>query len=282
MKKNFLYKALIGLTIGALAIGMVGCGSAADKTDATNTEKKSITIGVSPGPYNELFDKAVKPILEKEGYEIKGVEFSDLLQSEVALTEGSVDFNVSQHTAYANNYNKEKNGDLVPIVHIPTVPAGLFSNKHNSLGEVKQGSKVAIPKDPSNAARAFRVLAKAGWIKLKENANPTTLTINDISENVYGIEILEMESTQIPRALDDLDYAVIPGSVVYSSKMDAEKSLLSEDVSKDLELVVVVSEKNKDSKWAKDIVAAYKSDEFKKYLEENNKNNYWFIPDELK
>ncbi|CAI3709326.1 hypothetical protein CNEO3_960011 [Clostridium neonatale] len=64
--------------------------------------------------------------------------------------------------------------------------------------------------------------------------------------------------------------------------MDAEKSLLAEDVSKELELVVVVSEKNKNSKWANDIVAAYKSDEFKAYMDENNKDNYWFIPEELK
>ncbi len=281
MKKNIISKILIGLTTVALSIGIIGCGNSS-ASNSNSDEKKELIIGVSPGPYNELFDKAVKPILEKEGYKIKPIEFSDLLQSEVALTEGSVDFNVAQHTAYAENYNKENNGDLVPIVHIPTVPAGIFSDKHKSLDEVNEGNKVAIPKDPSNAARAFRLLDKAGWIKLKESANPTTLTINDIEENIKGIEITEMESSQIPRALPDLDYGVIPGSVVYSSKMDAEKSLLSEDVSKELELVVVVSEKNKDSKWAKDIVAAYKSDEFKSYMDENNKNNYWFIPEELR
>ena len=55
-----------------------------------------------------------------------------------------------------------------------------------------------------------------------------------------------------------------------------------EDVSKELELVVVVDEKNKDSKWALDIVAAYKSQEFKDYMAEHNKDNYWFVPDELK
>lgn len=281
MKKNIISKVLIGLTIGALSIALTGCVNSSE-SNAEAEEKKTITVGVSPGPYNELFDTAVKPILEGQGYEIKSIDFSDLLQSEVALTEGSVDFNVAQHTAYAENYNKENNGDLVPIVHIPTVPAGIFSDSHKSLDEAEEGSKVAIPKDPSNAARAFRLLEKAGWIKLNESANPTTLTINDIAENIYGIEIIEMESSQIPRALVDLDYGIIPGSVVYSSKMDAEKSLLSEDVSKELELVVVVSEKNKDSKWAKDIVSAYKSDEFKSYMEENNKNNYWFIPEELK
>ena len=281
MKKNIINRLLIGLTTAVLSIGLIGCGNSST-SNADSDEKKVLTIGVSPGPYNELFDKAVKPILENQGYEIKSIDFSDLLQSEVALTEGSVDFNVAQHTAYAQNYNKENNGDLVPIVHIPTVPAGIFSDNHKSLDEVKEGSKVAIPNDPSNTARAFRLLEKAGWIKLKESANPTTLTINDIEENIKGIEITQMESSQIPRSLPDIDYGAIPGSIVYSSKMDAEKSLLAEDVSKELELVVVVSEKNKNSKWANDIVAAYKSDEFKAYMDENNKDNYWFIPEELK
>ncbi|MDD6794056.1 MAG: MetQ/NlpA family ABC transporter substrate-binding protein [Clostridiaceae bacterium] len=279
MKKNLIKRVLGLVVIGSLLIGTVACGNSSNTGD---DDKKSITVGVSPGPYNELFDKAVKPILEKQGYEIKSVDFSDLLQSEVAITEGSVDFNVAQHTAYAENYNKEKGGDLTPIVHIPTVPAGIYSNTHSTLDDVKDGSKVAIPNDPSNAARAFRLLEKAGWIKLDETANATTLKISDIKENLKGIDIIEMDSSQIPRALNDLDYAIIPGSVVYSSKIDSDKSLLSEDVSKDLELVVVVSEKYKDSKWAKAIVDAYKSDEFKEYMKENNKNNYWFIPDELK
>ena len=38
---------------------------------------------------------------------------------------------------------------------------------------------------------------------------------------------------------------------------------------------------NADTDWAKAIVAAYHSDEFKKYMDENN-NGLWYIPDELK
>ena len=276
MKRSLLNRIIISVVVGAFALGLVGCG----KSKAN--EEKTISVGVSVGPYNELFAAAVQPILEKQGYTVKSVEFSDLLQSNVATTEGSIDFTVSQHTAYANNYNKEKGTELTPIVHIPTVPAGIFSSKHTSLEEVKDGQIVAIPNDPSNAARAFRLLVKAGLIKVNESANQATLSKNDVSENPYNLNITEMNSAQIPRALDDIDFAIIPGSVVYSSKLDYTKSLLSEDVSKELELVVVVDKKNVDSKWAKDIVAAYKSDEFKKYMKENNKDNYWFIPDELK
>ena len=37
------------------------------------------------------------------------------------------------------------------------------------------------------------------------------------------------------------------------------------------------SDKNKDTKWAKDIVAAYHSKEFADYMKVNNKG-LWFVP----
>lgn len=271
-------KIISVLSIALVAFALTGCG----KSNNGVENKKTITVGVSPGPYNDLFNDGVKPILEKKGYEVKAINFSDLLQSNIALTEGSIDFNVAQHTAYANAFNKEKNAGLVPIVHIPTVPAGIFSNKYKSIKELPENAIVAIPQDPSNAARAFNVLKKAGWINLKEGIDPVKASINDVEENPHNINIKTMDSSQIPRAMDDIDFAVLPGSVVYFSKINPERSLLSEDIIKDLEIAVVVDKKNEDTQWAKDIVAAYKSDEFKRYLSENNKDNYWSIPDELK
>jgi D-methionine transport system substrate-binding protein len=276
--KKLVAKMITMIFIGALIFSLTGCGQSVSNTN----EKKILRIGVSPGPYNDLFNKVVKPILEKKGYEIKLVDFSNLLQSEVALTEGSIEFNVAQHTAYLDSFNKDKNAHLVSIVHIPTVPAGIFSNKYTSIQDVKPGAKVAIPLDPSNTARAFALLQKAGWIKLKSGIDLTLATKNDIVENVHNLDITLMDSAQIPRAMDDVDFAVLPGSIVYSAHIDAGKSLLSEDVVKQLELNVAVNQGNETSQWAQDIVAAYKSDEFKKYMAENNKNNYWVIPDELK
>ena len=44
-----------------------------------------------PGTYSDLFEKGVKPILEKKGYKITGKDMSDLLQADIALNEGEVD-----------------------------------------------------------------------------------------------------------------------------------------------------------------------------------------------
>lgn len=52
-----------------------------------------------------------------------------------------------------------------------------------------------------------------------------------------------MDSAQIPRALDDVDYGIIPGSIVYASGLDPADSLLFEDILKELELVAVIDEK---------------------------------------
>lgn len=272
MKK---WKVSVFLVLVSLIL--VSCGNKSDSTSI-----KTIRVGTSPGPYSELFLDAVAPILEDEGYKIENVEFTDLLQADVALTEDAIDVNVDQHTAYLTNFNENKDADLVGITPIPTVAAGLFPGNKKSLDDVAKGDTIGIPDDPSNTARAFNILKKANFITLKEGTDPIKATIDDVESNPYDLDIVQMSSAQIPRSLPDLDYAVIPGSIVYSAELDASEKLLAEDVLKDYELVATVVEKNKDTEWAKAIVAAYQSDTFKEYLKEHNESNYWFVPEELK
>lgn len=274
MKKS----KLLFISISTLFILLL---AACDGNDNASEDKKDITVGTSPGPYSELFLEAIKPILEDEGYTVKDQDFTELLLADVALAEGAVDVNVDQHTAYMNNFNEEKDANLVAITPIPTVPAGIFPGRKSSLDEIEDGDVIGIPQDPSNAARAYAVLQKAELITLEEGVELVQVSASDIVENPHNLDITEMDSYQIPRALDDLDFGVIPGSIVYSSGLDAATSLISEDILKDLELVAVVDEKNKDTQWAKDIKAAYESDEFKAYLEEHNQDGYWFVPEEL-
>ena len=39
------------------------------------------------------------------------------------------------------NFNKSYNGDLVAISPIPTVPAGVYSNKYDSIDDIPNGAK---------------------------------------------------------------------------------------------------------------------------------------------
>lgn len=264
----------------ALISTLVGC----DKSDKqpVNVNNKTIRVGTSPGPYSELFLQAVKPILENEGYTIKTIDFVNLRQADVALDYGDIDLNVDQHSAYYQDFNRNSGSDLIGITKIPTVPAGLYAAKKTALDQVVNGDTVAIPIDPSNTARAYVLLQKAGWIKLKEGTDLTKANARDVQENKYGIKIVEMDSATIPRALPDLEYAVITGSIVHAAKIDPQKALLREDILEPLVLVATVKQANQNTDWAKAVVAAYHSEAFKHYLQEHNVNNYWFVPQELR
>ena len=54
-----------------------------------------------------FFEDAIVPILEKEGYTVKALIFSDLQTADVALNDGDVDVNVEQHTAYMEKFQQE-------------------------------------------------------------------------------------------------------------------------------------------------------------------------------
>ncbi|OTP83590.1 MetQ/NlpA family ABC transporter substrate-binding protein [Gilliamella apicola] len=275
-QKLFKYLSLAFIVCSAFFIN--ACNDSSKQ--ANNQTKKEISMGVSPGPYNDLFKDAVKPILESEGYKVKLVNFPHLLESDVALSEGSIDLTVAQHTAYMDVFNSQRKANLKPVVHVPSVPAAIFSNKYTSLQQVFAGAKVAIPQDASNAARSYNLLEKAGWIKLKENANPIIVSKNDIAQNIAGIDIVEMDSANIPRVMNEVDFAVIPGSIVYSANIDSNKALLLETIIPDLEIMVVVNGGNENSQWAQDVKRIYQSQQFKDYMKEHNQNGYWVMPKE--
>ncbi|WP_086628923.1 MetQ/NlpA family ABC transporter substrate-binding protein [Trichococcus shcherbakoviae] len=282
-------RTLMALSMVSL-LTLAGCGNTGVATDdnssAAQTEseetKEDITIGTSPGPYSELFMDGIVPILEDQGYTVTETVFTEVRQVDVALQEGAIDVNVDQHLAYMNNFNKEANAELVAITPIPTVPTGIHSATKGSIDEVVDGDIIAIPDDASNTARALLVLQKAGWIKLDESIEPMASTKDNIIENPYNLEIVEMSSAQIPRSLSDVSYGVIPGSILYAAGLSSNDSLLNEDILPQLVLHAIVDSGNEETDWAEAIVEAYRSDEFKAHLNEVNTDNYWFIPDELK
>lgn len=294
-------KVIAGVLMGAAVLSLAACGKTetaattaaqaaesqdtqADSTEAAadiTGDKKEIVYGKSQGPYTELFEAAIVPILEKEGYTVKGVDFSDLQTADIGLNDGDVGVNVEQHIAYMENFNANYNADLVALSPIPTVPAGVYSAKYKSVDEIPDGAKVAVPNDASNTARCYLMLQKIGWIKLADDVDPSAVTQDDIVENPHNIEFTEMKSLTIPAAIQDFDYVAITGSVVYNAGIDPSTALATEDIQDHLVLQVVVKEENRDAEWAKAIVDAYHSDEFKQYMEENN-DGLWWIPDELK
>ena len=53
---------------------------------------------------------------------------------------------------------------------------------------------------------------------------------------------------------------------------------MNEDIIPEYELIVAVKAHNRSKPWAKAIVDAYHSEEFKQYIKQHNSENYWYLP----
>lgn len=268
------------LAVSAMSLTLVLAGCAGGDSGEEGEEKTEINYGKAQGPYTVLFEEAIIPILEEQGYTFEVHDFSDLVQNDIALNEKEIDVNVEQHQAYAEAFNEDQGGNLAVIGEIPTVPAGLFSAHYDSVDQIEDGMTVAVPNDSANTSRAYALLAKAGWITLDPDVDIATVTQQDIVENPHNIEFQELVNTTVAATLEDFDFAVITGSIVYNAGIDPSTALEQEDILPHLVLQVAVHEDNAEAEWAQDIVDAYRSDEFKQYMEENN-DGLWWIPESL-
>lgn len=267
MKKRTIISSILA---GVLTLSLVGCGGASSnegtKTEASNNgEDKVITIGVSPEPHKAIVDAAV-PVLEKEGYTVKITEFNDYVQPNTAVSEGDLDANFFQHQPYLDEQNSSKNLGLVSVGKVHIEPMGLYSKTIKSLDELKDGATIAIPNDATNEARALKLLAANGLIEIPDGE---LVTPKDITKNEKNIQFQELEAASVPRALEDVDAAVINGNYAIPAGFNASTdAIILEGKDSDYVNIIAVKEGNENLPKIKALVKALNSEEVKKYIEE--------------
>jgi D-methionine transport system substrate-binding protein len=244
-----------------------GCGA---KQEVATPEKKVIKVGASPVPHKEILE-VVKPLLAKEGYTLEIVEFTDYVTPNTALAEGQLDANFFQHVPYLQSFAAERKLALDYTVKVHIEPMGLYSDKYKNLSELKDGAEIAIPNDPTNGARALRILETAGLIKLKSGE---TISKLDITENPKNFKITEIDAPQLPRVLKDLDAAVINSNFAIEAKLNPTKdSLAIESKDSPYANVLAVRKEDKTKPYIEALSKALNSPEVKKFIEEKYEGN---------
>ena len=265
MKKKSILSVVLA---GVLTLGLVGCGNATSTGSTDSKNDKVIKIGVTPKPHEEIVNVA-KPLLEKEGYTVEITEFNDYVQPNTAVAEGTLDANYFQHMPYLKEQNESKGFNLVSVGAIHLEPMGLYSKKIKSLDELKAGDTIAVPNDPSNEARALRLLESKGIIKIAEGE---LVTPKDITENPKNLKFTELEAAAIPRSLDDVDAAVINGNYAIEAGFNPTKdAIIIEDkdseAAKPYANIIAVKAGNENEQKIKDLVKAMTSPEVKDFIE---------------
>ena len=264
--------------VGVSSLVLVGCNnsSAPEATKEPVTEGSTaasdidpdhskIIIGTTEGDFADMVRNQVKASLEEQGYEVELIAFTDYVRPNLALAEGDLDINIFQHKPYLDTFKTENNLDLVEVFQVPTAPLGIYSGKKTTLDDVYKGMSVSAPNDPSNFARALVMMSDLGWITLKDDVDPLTASKTDIADNSkYDIKIVELEAAQLPRARDEVDFAVINGNYATDAGIELTEALFQEPSFNYVNWSAIKSA-DTGKKWVEDVTNAYNSEAFKKY-----------------
>ncbi|KQV86273.1 hypothetical protein ASD15_29840 [Massilia sp. Root351] len=271
-------RTLILRAVSIAVLASAGLAAGLASAPANARDPKEVVIGTSAGPYADQIKLGIKPILEKQGYKVKLVEFNDYIQPNFALAEGSLDANVFQHIIYLKKFASEHKLALSELVTIPTAPIAIYSKKHKTLNDAREGTTVALPNDPANQARALVLLDQLGWIKLRSGTDPIRASEKDIATNNKKIRLVPLEAAQLPRSLQDTDYSFVNGNYALASGLKLKEALVTEKISPNYINLVAVRTADKDKQFAKDLEAAYRSREFlavtNKHFADYSKTDY--------
>lgn len=262
-------KWIFTIVLVSIVAILAACGGNNDGNGSSNVdETKKLHFGATAGPYSDMLTKAIIPGLEEKGYEVKLTEFSDYVQPNNALNDGSIDANLFQHVIYLENFAEENDMDLKDLIVVPTAPLGLFSNKYESVEDIEDGATVTIPNDPVNAARTLITFEDLGLIEIDGDVEPLKASEKDITKNDKNLEFLPIEAGQLPRSVDDADIAAVPGNFAIAANMDLMDAIALEDMPDQFRNIVAVKAEDANKQFALDIIDVIESDEFEAVIDE--------------
>lgn len=256
-------KILTLISLIVIAIVAAGCNNADDQT---------VKIGVV-GENTEIWE-FVRDKVKEDDINLEIVSFDDYNQPNIALDEGDIDLNAFQHKLYLENFNDEHGTSIVEIADTIIEPLGIYSNDLKSVDEVKEGDKVSIPNDVTNGGRALLLLQSAGLIKVDEAAGSFP-TIDDITENQFNLEIIELDAAQTSRSLNDVAIAIVNADLaVDAGFVPNEDAIFLEPIDDNSApyVNIIAAKEGDDREIFQKIIDAYQSDDTIEVIDDVSKH----------
>ncbi|GAB2906159.1 MetQ/NlpA family ABC transporter substrate-binding protein [Streptomyces mayteni] len=255
----------------ALALGLAACGTDSDPDtgdDAGQADASApLTVAATPVPHAQILEFVRDNLAEDAGLDLEVQEFSDYVLPNTAVESGEVDANFFQHKPYLDQFNADQGTDIVPVVNVHLEPLGLYSDSVTNPDELGSGATVAIPNDATNEGRALHLLAENGLIELNEGVGAEA-TLDDIADD-HGISFQELEAATLPRALQDVDAAVINGNYALEADLaPAEDALVLEAADGNpYANFLAVKAGNEDDPRVQTLAELLNSDEVRQFIE---------------
>ena len=262
------------------AVTLAACGNQTSKQETTKETKPAehVKVAVVGSAAHEIWDFVAEKA-KKENIDLEVVEMNDYVLPNTVLEEGSVQLNAFQHRAYLAQWNKDKGSDIKEIGTTFIVPLYYFSTKYKSLKDLPENAKVLVPKEVAIQGRALVALETEGLITLKDGVG-TKASLADITSNPRNLEIIEAESAQAPRLLQDVDAASINGSMAQDAGLKVEDYIFTDadhldTIPKDRFNIIAANAKDADNPTYKKIVALFQADDVAKKMNEIGPGQYF-------
>ncbi|WP_411698443.1 MetQ/NlpA family ABC transporter substrate-binding protein [Conyzicola sp.] len=208
-----------------LAIGLSACSSAAPaSTNPDVDDLGTIKVGALQTPAGDILTWVQENLAADAGLTIEFVPFTDYNTPNLSVSDGSTDANLFQNANFLATYNEASDDSLVSVGDVYLPSAAFYSDKIESLDDLEDGAKIAIPNDPTNEGRALLILAAEGLIETTEA--PTTL--GDITDNPRDFEFVEIENATLAQSVPDVDTAFVTISFALPAGLTADDAILIE------------------------------------------------------
>ena len=260
-------KKLISIFTSLLALVLVltACSS---KSDTKSEKKENVTVKVAShtAPMTDMLEM-IKDDLKNEGYNLEIVKVSDNVQANVALNNKEVDANFFQHKPFMEQFNQKNNAHLVAIQPIYNATVAFYSKTLKDIKDLKDGADVAIPSDPTNLARALRLLDHAKVITLKD-PNSFTVTEADIKDNPKHLKFTKVSLLNLNEAYNEKDLVFNYPTYIAKLGLTPDKNGLALEKEGDLTFAIslVAREDNKDDAKVQAVKKALASEKIKDYI----------------
>lgn len=273
--KKFILSALTlwsAASLAACAGKSADTSSSSSAIDQTTSQPQVVKVAAHVYPMLDMLEM-VKDDLEKEGYALEIVKVSDNVQANVALHNKEVDANLFQHKPFMELYNQGNGANLVQIQPIYTNAASFYAKDFSKIEDLPEGADVAIPSDPSNMARALRLLAEHKIIGLDNDGYAVNL--DNVTDNPKNLTFTPVGLLNLNEAYQEKD--MIFNYPTYISKIGlnpTDHGLIFE-AEDDITFAasLVAREDNKDNDEIKALKKALTSDEIRHFIDSELKGH---------
>ncbi|MDF3831945.1 MetQ/NlpA family ABC transporter substrate-binding protein [Cupriavidus basilensis] len=149
-----------------------------------------------------------RPILAKEGIDLKIRRFQDYILPNTALASGDIEANYFQHVPYLRSVLKDHADDksytFVSAGAIHIEPIGIYSKKYKSLKDLPKNGRIIMRDAQAEEGRILAIFEREGVIKLKPGVNKVDARIADVVENPRSLKFLaNVEGPLLPQMFNN-------------------------------------------------------------------------------